>query len=80
MTNTNTDSHCLPKEHWRFQHWLYLARLYNGFYMLNAKEQTICHVTGWIVAVLAVLYAYVFLRGFMDGFAQNNSNVILLES
>jgi hypothetical protein len=53
------------------QHWLYLARLYNGFYMLTAREQFFCHIAGWMVALMAGLYFYVFCRGFMDGFQQH---------
>jgi hypothetical protein len=68
ITHSNTDSHCLPEKHNRVQHWLYLARLYNGFYMLTAREQFFCHIAGWMVAVMAGLYFYVFVRGFMDGF------------
>jgi hypothetical protein len=71
VTHSNTDAHCLPDKHNRVQHWLYLARLYNGFYMLTAREQFFCHIAGWMVAVMAGLYLYVFVRGFMDGFQQH---------
>jgi hypothetical protein len=71
ITHSNTDAHCLPEKHNRVQHWLYLARLYNGFYMLTAREQFFCHIAGWMVAVMAGLYFYVFVSGFMDGFQQH---------
>ena len=71
VTHSNTDAHCLPVKHNRLQHWLYLARLYNGFYMLTAREQFFCHIAGWMVAIMAGLYFYVFVRGFMDGFQQH---------
>jgi hypothetical protein len=71
LTHINTDSHCLPEKHNIVQRWFYLGRLYNGFYMLNAREQFYCHIAGWLAALLAGLYMYVFARGFMDGLQQH---------
>jgi hypothetical protein len=39
--------------------------------MLTAREQLVCHIAGWMVAVMAGLYFYVFVRGFMDGLQQH---------
>jgi hypothetical protein len=73
--------HCLPaKQIHRWQHWLYLARLYNGFYMLTAREQLVCHVAGWMGAILAGIYCYVFVRGFADGFQQHYDLMIVQEA
>jgi hypothetical protein len=81
VTHSNTDVHCLPaKQIHRWQHWLYLARLYNGFYMLTAREQLVCHVAGWMGAILAGIYCYVFVRGFADGFQQHYDLMIVQEA
>lgn len=69
LTNTNTDDLCAT-EHSVIGKWIYRFNLWTGLYMLNPYERFIFHVVGWFAFVVSMLYLYVFWKGFVEGFQQ----------
>ena len=69
LSKTNTDTICLDTSS-RFK-WLrkalYRYNLWTGMYMLEPHERWALNVLFGTLAVMGCLYAFVFWRGFIDG-------------
>ena len=76
LTHTNTDKTCLDTNKPRPFRWFYQYNLWTGLYMLNPSEQNGLHLLGMVLAICTILYLFVFINGFRDGF---NSQLVDLE-
>jgi hypothetical protein len=70
LTNTNTDDLSCSKDSWWLNLWMYRFNLWTGLYMLNPYERLIFHLVGWFAFIVSMLYIYVFWKGFVEGFQQ----------
>lgn len=69
LTHTNTDKTCLDTSKPLPIHWWYRYNLWTGLYMLNPNERVGFNVFGFFLSACALLYLYVFITGFRDGFS-----------
>ena len=71
LTNSNTNMTCLDPEKPYVFHLYYRYKLWTGLYMMNSYEQVGLQILWWLLSRCFMIYMFVLINGFRDGFLQS---------